>query len=320
MRVTCAAASKLSLPAWSALIVQVPAEANVSVPPDVTVHTPVVDEVKDGAKPDEAVAFNTAFVPKVGASGFTNVIVCDPFGVTAFDGADAVPIPAELVALPFGVATVTRLTPALAFPTVTRTVTWVWLAAVTVPVTFPSEKLTLVAPFRLVPLTRKPVTTSPASPDVLPPMSMPFTMLLLPPGARMPSPAPMAVPATIAVRYLCRLGMPCKSRGETSGSAASPSIANRQRHTMSIRSFLSMGYQNLACDLLLSRKSFVTRWVVFFRVQMTRSLRQSECELHVTSRLPSIESRGTVIPRSVSECLLFSRHEQRRGMTLLQNL
>src|SRR5437870_558919 len=98
VHVTCGAGAKLSLPAWSALIVQVPAETNVNAPSDVTVHAPGVDEVKDGAKPDDAVAFNIALVPKVGGSGFGSVIVCGPFGVTAFDGADAAPIPAELVA------------------------------------------------------------------------------------------------------------------------------------------------------------------------------------------------------------------------------
>ncbi|HXL78409.1 MAG TPA: hypothetical protein VN985_07135 [Candidatus Eisenbacteria bacterium] len=76
-----------------------PAATNVSAPPAVIVHTLVVDEVKDGAKPDEAVAFNVVVVPKVWGSGLSNVIVCGPFGMTAFEATDGAPIPAELVAL-----------------------------------------------------------------------------------------------------------------------------------------------------------------------------------------------------------------------------
>jgi hypothetical protein len=45
----------LVLPAWEALIVQVPAATRVTVEPD-TVHTAVVADAKVTAKPEEAVA------------------------------------------------------------------------------------------------------------------------------------------------------------------------------------------------------------------------------------------------------------------------
>jgi hypothetical protein len=44
-RVTGEAASKLPLPGWFAAMVQVPADTNARLPPDVTVQTPVVEEL-----------------------------------------------------------------------------------------------------------------------------------------------------------------------------------------------------------------------------------------------------------------------------------
>jgi hypothetical protein len=96
---TGVAAKKLPFPAWLALIVQLPAATNVRTPPVVTAHTPVVDDVKVGVNPDDAVAVNVGVVPKFCAFGLANVIVWFAFGVTAFDAADAGPIPMELVAL-----------------------------------------------------------------------------------------------------------------------------------------------------------------------------------------------------------------------------
>ena len=47
------------------LIVQVPVVMKVSVPPEVTVHTPVVEEVNVTAKLDEAEADSVGVVPKL---------------------------------------------------------------------------------------------------------------------------------------------------------------------------------------------------------------------------------------------------------------
>ena len=70
-----------------------------------------------------------------------------------------------------------------------------------------------------------------------------------------------------------------------------------------------MGYQNLACDLLLSRKAFVTRWVVFFRAQMIRSLRQCRTRAaRQCRRLPTMPA-SFVIPRS--EALLACPDDER---------
>ena len=44
LRLTCGAGKKTPLPAWSALMVQLPAVTNVSAPPLVIVHTPVATE------------------------------------------------------------------------------------------------------------------------------------------------------------------------------------------------------------------------------------------------------------------------------------
>jgi hypothetical protein len=56
LRLTGAAAAQFVLPAWLALIVQVPTAIGVTVVP-VTMHTPVVDEAKLTVSPELAVAF-----------------------------------------------------------------------------------------------------------------------------------------------------------------------------------------------------------------------------------------------------------------------
>jgi hypothetical protein len=56
LRLTDAAAAQLVLPAWLAVIVQVPTAIGVTVVP-VTVHTPVVDAVKLTVSPELEVAF-----------------------------------------------------------------------------------------------------------------------------------------------------------------------------------------------------------------------------------------------------------------------
>ena len=72
---TCCAAVKLALPAWSALMVQFPAVTKVKAPPDVTVQTPVVDEVKLTASLDVAVALKVGVVPKFCVPGLAKLIV-----------------------------------------------------------------------------------------------------------------------------------------------------------------------------------------------------------------------------------------------------
>ncbi len=52
LRDTVDAARKLPSPGWFASIVQVPAVTNVSAPPLVMVHTPVVDDVNVTFRPD----------------------------------------------------------------------------------------------------------------------------------------------------------------------------------------------------------------------------------------------------------------------------
>ena len=64
------------MPAWSALMVQVPVETKDNAPPLVIVQTPVVLEVKLTARVDEAVAASVGVVPKFWASGAANVMVC----------------------------------------------------------------------------------------------------------------------------------------------------------------------------------------------------------------------------------------------------
>src|SRR2546430_17722146 len=93
---TRGAARKVAFPAWSALIVQLPALTNVRTPIVVIVQTLVVEDVYVGVNPDDAVAVIVGVVPKFCALGLANVIVWFAFGVTAFDAAGAGPVPAEL--------------------------------------------------------------------------------------------------------------------------------------------------------------------------------------------------------------------------------
>ena len=89
----------VTLPAWSALIVQVPAATNVRRPPLVIVHTPEVDDVKATVKAELDVAVSVGVVPKLFVPGFANEINCEPIGVVDPDDADALPVPALLVAV-----------------------------------------------------------------------------------------------------------------------------------------------------------------------------------------------------------------------------
>jgi hypothetical protein len=98
-RVTVGAAVKLALPAWSALIEQVPVVRKVTVPALVIVHTAGVDDVKATVRPEDAVAVSVGVVPKLWAAGLANVIVCAAFGVTALEAADGALVPVLLVAV-----------------------------------------------------------------------------------------------------------------------------------------------------------------------------------------------------------------------------
>lgn len=60
------------------MIVQVPAERNVSAPPALIEQTPDVDELKVTASPELDVAVSVRVVPNVWAPGFANVIVWVP--------------------------------------------------------------------------------------------------------------------------------------------------------------------------------------------------------------------------------------------------
>jgi len=99
LRLTCGAGKKTPLPAWSALMVQLPAVTNVSAPPLVIVHTPVVDEVNATARPDVAEADSVGVVPKFWLPGLAKVMDCMALGVTELDAEDAGPVPAELSAV-----------------------------------------------------------------------------------------------------------------------------------------------------------------------------------------------------------------------------
>jgi hypothetical protein len=110
-RVSCGAAWKAALPAWSALMVQVPAVTNVRAPALVMVHTAVVADVKVGVNPDEAVAVSVGVVPKFCAAGVAKVMVWAALGVTEFDAAEAGPGPTPLVAMTVNVYAVPLVRP-----------------------------------------------------------------------------------------------------------------------------------------------------------------------------------------------------------------
>ena len=98
-RLTVGAALNAPLPAWSALIVHVPTVTKVKAPPEVMVHTPVVDEVKLTVRLDVEVALKVGVVPKFCAPGLVKVMVWLALGVTLLDALEAEPVPAELAAV-----------------------------------------------------------------------------------------------------------------------------------------------------------------------------------------------------------------------------
>jgi hypothetical protein len=91
--VTCGAASVIELPAWFALMLQVPVDTNASTPPPLIVHTPVVDDVSVTASAESDVAVSVGVVPKFLVPGFANVIDCTAIGVTDADATDAADVP-----------------------------------------------------------------------------------------------------------------------------------------------------------------------------------------------------------------------------------
>lgn len=86
------------MPAWSALIVQVPAARIASVPPAVVVQNAAVDDVKVTARAELALALSVGAKP-LWIPGFAKVIVCGALGVTPLENAEGFPAPAALVAL-----------------------------------------------------------------------------------------------------------------------------------------------------------------------------------------------------------------------------
>ena len=99
VRLTVGAGEWLPSPAWSASMVQLPLVRKVNVPPDVVVHTPVVEELKLTGSVELLVADSVGAVPKFCVPGLAKVIVWVSFGVTAFDAAEAVLVPMALVAV-----------------------------------------------------------------------------------------------------------------------------------------------------------------------------------------------------------------------------
>ena len=81
------------------MIVQVPADRKVSAPPEVTVQTPVVLEVKVTVSPESEVADRVGAVPKFCAPGLLNVMVCGDAGVIELLAPEAGPVPELLVAV-----------------------------------------------------------------------------------------------------------------------------------------------------------------------------------------------------------------------------
>ena len=78
-----AADAKMLLPAWLALIVQLPAVSSVRVVP-LVVQTPVVVDTNDTVRPEEAVATSAAgAVPSVWLPGETKVMLCAVSGAAA---------------------------------------------------------------------------------------------------------------------------------------------------------------------------------------------------------------------------------------------
>ena len=80
-------------------MVALPAVKKVKIPPLVIVQTAGVALVKVGINPEVAVAVNVGVVPKFCAPGSVKVMVCAALGVTLFEAAEAVPVPALFVAV-----------------------------------------------------------------------------------------------------------------------------------------------------------------------------------------------------------------------------
>ena len=99
VRLTVLAAFQTLSPAWSASIVQEPAVTKVRAPPEVIVHTPVVDELKLTVKLEVAVALRVGVAPKFCGPGLVNVIVWLPVGVAEPEAPDALLVPMALVAV-----------------------------------------------------------------------------------------------------------------------------------------------------------------------------------------------------------------------------
>jgi uncharacterized membrane protein len=93
------AADVLELPAWSALIVHVPADPNTNSPPLVVVQTPDVDDVNATVNAEVDVAVSVGVVPKLFVPGSAKVIDCEPKPVTDPDAPEALPAPALLFAV-----------------------------------------------------------------------------------------------------------------------------------------------------------------------------------------------------------------------------
>jgi hypothetical protein len=81
------------------LIEQLPVVKKVSSPPDVIVQTARVVELKDTGKLEVAVAESVGVVPNDCEPGLEKLMVCAALGVTAFDAAEAGPVPAAFVAV-----------------------------------------------------------------------------------------------------------------------------------------------------------------------------------------------------------------------------
>ncbi|MNV16947.1 hypothetical protein D3C71_1077210 [compost metagenome] len=93
-----------ALPAWSASMVQLPAVTKVSMPPEVTVHTPVVDEENSTANPDVAETplpriDKSGAVPKACVPGSAKVMVWLALGVALLLALEAALVPLALVAV-----------------------------------------------------------------------------------------------------------------------------------------------------------------------------------------------------------------------------
>ena len=64
-----------------------------------TVHTPGVSLVNVTVSPESDDAVRVGLVPKLCAPGLLKVMVCVALGVTLFEAAEAVPVPALFVAV-----------------------------------------------------------------------------------------------------------------------------------------------------------------------------------------------------------------------------